>query len=92
MGLARGCGPEENNNGPDRPASAATHNSQNEPNWMKSSQIVELDDSPVRPNLIGRAQHYRVGIFRVTRTKWQPIHIAAASPQGAPARTTGVAF
>src|SRR6516162_2587872 len=28
---------------------------------MKSSQIVKLDDSPVRPNLIRRAKHYRVG-------------------------------
>ena len=31
------------------------------PIWMKSPQIVKLDDSPVRPNLITRATHYRVG-------------------------------
>jgi hypothetical protein len=31
------------------------------PIWMKSPQIVKLDDSPVRPNLIRRANHYRGG-------------------------------
>jgi len=31
------------------------------PIWMKSPQIVKLDDSPVRPNLIRRANNYRVG-------------------------------
>jgi hypothetical protein len=34
-GLECGCGPGENKNGHNRPASGATHNSQNEPNLMK---------------------------------------------------------
>ena len=52
--------------------------------WTKSPQIVKLDDSPVRPNLIKRAKHYRVG-----EDKWQPIHSPAAPAQVAPARGTG---